>query len=113
MSGLWPAGAELGLRVPAGCWAVPQPAGKAGIHHGSGEGQPAILLSGKPVRKEGGALWLQEHIPARGYTDNLIAMCQCTGFPGRFARLFRDSVQRISAVKPVWHSFFGVVPDKL
>ena len=73
MRQLWPAGAEFRVRVPAGCGAVPHAPGQALLHHGPGEGQPAVLLPRQAVRKEDRALRLQGRISTRRTPDPLDA----------------------------------------
>ena len=83
MRQLWPAGAEFRVRVPAGCGAVPHAPGQALLHHGSGKGQPAILLPRQAVRKEDRALRLQGRISTRRTPDHLDANPGCPRFSRR------------------------------
>ena len=69
--GLWTAGAKFRVRVPAGRRTVPPPAGTTPVHHGSREGQSALLLSGEAIREKSGAFRCEEHLPAGGSPDPL------------------------------------------
>ena len=71
MRGPWPAGAEFGVRVPAGRGAVSPIEGRFDAEHRRGEGQPAILRTGKQVSIEGGACGCEVRLFAGGGADGV------------------------------------------